>query len=147
MVWSVCRLTASFTCTCKMRWVPPCRSKPSLIRLEKLSRACASEVGNVGNPTNPKRHNKTTSVIKITFHLRLDSIGSFHPRESSQSSTVALPKLCFLAFHLNPGNRRARHFHLHLVGDTQLYGIAVQRHNRSIEPPGRDDLIPGFEPA
>src|SRR4029077_1112388 len=147
MVWSVCRPTASFTCTCKIRWVPPCRSKPSLIRLEKLSRTCASEVGTVGNPTNPKRHNKTTSVMKITFHLRLDSIACFHARESSQSSAVALPDLCFLVFHLNPGYRRPRHFHLHLFGDTQLYGIAVQCHNRSVEPSARDHLISGFEGA
>src|ERR1700676_5076050 len=147
MVWSVCRPTASFTCTCKIRWVPPCRSKPSLMGLEKLSRTCASEVGTVGNRPNPKRHNKTTSVIKMTFHLRLDSIGSFHPRESSWSSAVALPKLCFLAFHLDPGYRRARHFSLHLVGDTQLYGIAVQRHDRSVEPSARDHLVSGFEGA
>src|ERR1700680_647271 len=126
MVWSVCRPTASFTCTCKIRWVPPCRSKPSLMRLEKLSRTCASEVGTVGNPTNPKRHNKTTSVIKMTFHLRLDYIGSFHPRESSWSSAVTLPKLWFVAFHGCRGDRGPRDFHLHLVGDTRLYGIAVQ---------------------
>src|SRR2546427_1484752 len=110
-----------------MRWVPPCRSKPSLIRLEKLSRSCAGEVGNAGNPTNPKMHNKMTSVMKTAFHLRLESMVSFRPREHPENFQLSsLPgRLSFLAFRLNPRHRGAGHSHFHLLGDAQWYRITV----------------------
>ena len=46
------------------------------MRLPKLSRSCAAEVGKAGKPNRPYAQSKTTRAIKKIFHFRLGFMNS-----------------------------------------------------------------------
>src|SRR5512143_1337917 len=69
MAWSLSALTASFTRTCRMRWVPPFRSSPRWMRFWMASaRPLPPKL--FGTPTMPNRNASMTATMKTTFQSR-----------------------------------------------------------------------------
>src|SRR5574341_835246 len=55
-----------------MRCVPPCKSKPSLMRSPRF---CFTAGQDLGTPIRPKTQIKITPRIKTNFHLGFECIG------------------------------------------------------------------------
>src|SRR5690242_12815766 len=53
--------------------------------------------------------------------------------------------LALLLFRLKPADCTTSEFHFHLLGDAQLHGVVLQRHNGAVKAAVRDYLIPDFQ--
>src|SRR5216683_1502055 len=156
-VWSVYWLTASCTCTCRIRCVPPCKSKPSLMRFAKFDFKTDKDFGASGIPTKPIKQTRMTAAMKIAFHLRFEFMawaGSGLRRNvlslwglEIEPTPVILALLLLLAFRLESGHRGAQYFHFYLIGDTKLNRVALNAHDCTEQPAAGDDFIPVFERA
>src|SRR5258708_24107865 len=68
---------ASCTCTCKIKCVPPCKSRPSLMLSEKFDLIPAQDLGGKsGRPTRPITQARMTAAMKSAFHLRFEFMAS-----------------------------------------------------------------------
>src|SRR6185312_10397153 len=74
MARSLSAFTASFTFTWRIRWVPPFRSSPRLMRLRT---ACFNALppSPLGMPKMPKRNTSITATIKTVFQSNVLFIG------------------------------------------------------------------------
>src|SRR5512146_1278865 len=132
--WSLSALTASFTRTCRIRCVPPFRSRPRWMRFWMPS-ARALPLRLFGTPKMPNRNASMMTTMKMTFQSRfffidfLLRLGDFFARSHG--------------YHGGPRDLEAEVIGRH----AQVQELVPQGDDRAPQTAAGDDVIARFQIA
>src|ERR1700678_1449530 len=129
--------TASFTCTCRIKWVPPRKSRPRWMRLVMaVSKPSPEKLW--GTPNIPKRNTSRTPRISTSCQRRFLFMTKTNP------NIRVMPQLLGLHFILagrDLRHRRLGHFQHEIVGrNAQVNTVVLERHDRTPQAAAGDDL-------